>query len=219
MKPPPKFEGEFTSCIVRQARIYDFMDLVPFHYAGRWRWCLACVALGGRSPNSTLAENPKPAMDSVIAAVLVDLQREESFRAKPYPDSRGTTTIGWGTAIGEGITRTEGAYLLRERLVDTRKRLAEAWEPFEGMPAHVQVALLDMGYQLGVEGVVGNPRVTASGVCDRPRAARPPRCGFHDMLAALEREDYAAARAAALDSEWGRETAARARRVADALVK
>ena len=141
------------------------------------------------------AQHPKLAMDGVIAAVLVDLQREESFRPKPYPDSRGTATIGWGTAIGEGITRTEGAYLLRERLVDTRKRMVKAWTPFEAMPAHVQVALLDMGYQLGVEGVLE----------------------FHDMLAALVRGDYAAARAAALDSEWARETAARARRVVEGL--
>ena len=46
------------------------------------------------------------------------------------------------------------------------------------MSGHVQEALLDMAYQLGVDGLLG----------------------FHDMLAALERGDYQAAKAAALSS-------------------
>ena len=139
--------------------------------------------------------DPIPSMDSLIATVMVRLQQEENFEAKPYPDTLGGLTIGYGTAIGEGITRTEAAYLLRERLVDTRKRLAKAWTPFDAMSPHVQAALLDMGYQLGVEGVLE----------------------FDDMLAALERGDYAAAQAAALDSEWAVQTPARARRAVDAF--
>ena len=47
---------------------------------------------------------------------LARLKVEEGFRAKPYPDSRGVMTIGYGTNIGEGITRREGEYLLRERV-------------------------------------------------------------------------------------------------------
>ena len=167
----------------------------------------------------TAPAEPTAAMDSALATVMVRLQKEEDFRPKPYPDSRGTTTIGWGTAIGQGITRTEAAYLLRERLEDTQKRLAKAWAPFEDMPAHVKEAVLDMAYQLGVEGVVGEPRVIASGDCDKPKRDRPPGCGFHDMLAALVTGDYAAARAAALDSDWARETPGRAERVAAGLMK
>ena len=139
--------------------------------------------------------HPPPSMGQVDAAVIVQLQKDENFKAKPYRDTRDNLTIGWGTDLSEGITRTEAAYLLRERLADTRKRLAKAWAPFDAMPSHVQAALLNMGYQLGVGGVIE----------------------FHDMLAALERGDYAAARAAALESAWAHETPARARRVADAL--
>ena len=145
----------------------------------------------------TAPAGPAAGMDSALAIVMVRLQQEEEFRSKPYPDSRGTTTIGWGTAIGQGITRTEAAYLLRERLEDTRKRLAKAWAPYEDMPAHVKEAVLDMAYQLGVEGTIE----------------------FTVMLAALERGDYAAARAAALDSEWARQTPERAERVAAGLMK
>ena len=76
-----------------------------------------------------------------------------------------------------------------------------------------------MAYQIGCEGVVGDPGITASGNCDKPQADRPHGCGFHDMLAAIERGDFTAARAAALDSVWARETPARARMVADGLVK
>ena len=80
-----------------------------------------------------------------------------------------------------------------------------------------------MAYELRrSKGLAGDPRyqVAHQGTCDKPRADRPSGVlGFHDMLAALERGDWPAARAAALDSDWARETPARARRVADALVK
>lgn len=148
----------------------------------------SCDFRGGHNPEG---------MSQVGAAVIAQVQKDENFNPKPYLDTRGVLTIGYGTAIGNGITRTEAIYLLRERLVDTRKRLAKAWTPFDAMSPHVQAALLNMGYQIGVDGVIK----------------------FHDMLAALERGDLVAARAAALDSKWHKETPSRAQRFVDALIK
>ena len=136
-----------------------------------------------------------PELNMVVATVIGNLQREEGFSAKPYTDTRGCLTIGYGTAICEGITRTEAVYLLRERLIDTRARLASEWQPFKTMSSPVRVALLDMGYQLGVEGLLE----------------------FHDMLAALARGDLDGAVAAGKASDWYQETPKRAKRVLGAL--
>lgn len=134
-------------------------------------------------------------LGSEFVQLVQTLKSEEGFRSKPYLDSRGILTIGYGTDLAEGITETEGEYLLRERLRSTLERLRNAWGPFSGQPVRIQSALLDAAYQMGVQGVLG----------------------FHDMLAALERGDIPAARAAALDSDWARETPNRAKRVVESF--
>ena len=126
-------------------------------------------------------------------AELKRLKTEEAFRGMTYRDSRGHPTIGWGTK--EPITKAEGAWLLETRLADTRARLAEAWAPYLELNQARQGALLDMAYELGVEGLLG----------------------FHDMLAALERGNWAAASTAALASVWATEVPIRAIVIAAAL--
>lgn len=124
---------------------------------------------------------------------LVDrLKGEEGFKSKPYRDTRGILTIGYGTAIGLGITPQEAEILLRYRLVEKEKELASAWPPYGEQPGPIQSALLDMSYQLGVHGVLE----------------------FQDMLAALAGKDYETAARAVEQSAWNRETPKRVERVA-----
>ena len=101
---------------------------------------------------------------SVVEQTLARLKAEEGFSAKPYRDIEGVWTIGFGTAIGKGITRREGEYLLRDRLAATHEALTKELPWLSDAPAGQQSAILDMGYQLGAHGVLE----------------------FHDMLAALE---------------------------------
>ena len=170
----------------------------------------AAVALGGQS----ILDSPDaPPYEAVEAA----LQADEGFRAKPYRDTRGRLTVGYGTNLDAGLTKDEGAGLLRSRLDRNGRELAKLWKPFRLMRPEIQGALVEMSYQLGAEGVAGNPRVLASGGCDHPRAERPHGCGFHDMLAALTARDYEAAAREALASRWAEETPARASRVAKAF--
>ena len=119
-------------------------------------------------------------------AELKRLKTEEAFRGMVYPDSRGHPTVGWGTKLP--ITEAEGSWLLETRLADAHARLAKAWAPYEALNKARQGALLDMAYELGVEGLLG----------------------FHVMLAALERGHWAAASAAALASVWATEVPMRA---------
>ena len=50
--------------------------------------------------------------------------------------------------IGEGITRREGEYLLRERLAGTHEDLTGHLPWLSDAPQAQQLAILDMGYQL-----------------------------------------------------------------------
>ena len=131
--------------------------------------------------------------DAVVANVVVErLKTEEGFRAKPYRDTRGFLTVGYGTNLDAGILHTTGECMARSELETKLARLRKLWPPFDTMPAYTQIALLDMAYQEGVHGVLG----------------------FHDMLAALIAGDCHAAQSAALDSVWARETQKRAEGVA-----
>ena len=123
--------------------------------------------------------------------LIKTLKQEEGFRSHAYDDSRGVLSIGYGTNIGEGITRAEAEYLLRERLMQTWADLRKAWPAISTLPTSVQFAVLDMAYQLGVHGVLG----------------------FHKMLAALAGGDYNTAAKEADLSRWAIETPDRARRV------
>ena len=127
--------------------------------------------------------------------VLDRIKTEEGFSPKPYSDSRGVLTIGYGTNLAIGITEDEAAFLLHSRLTRVEHCLQRKWGPWRDMPGNVRDALTDMGYQLGCEGVLE----------------------FHDMLAALGNRDWTGAQAAALASKWARETPKRAHRVADEL--
>ena len=180
-----------------------------------WGLCLAGLCLLAIVvvviADTLIAEGDGDGPPSVIAT----LKTEEGFRGLPYDDTRGDATLGYGTKLP--ITKAEGAWLLETRLADTHAKLAKAWWPYGGLNHARQGVLLDMAYELGVVGVVGDPAITASGDCDKPRADRPPGCGFHDMLAALERGDWAGASVAALASLWATEVPMRAIVIAAAL--
>ena len=137
-------------------------------------------------------------------ALVSRIKHEEGFRALPYQDTRGFETIGYGTKFPlldsdwncdafthAGVTERQADCLLRSRLSDHYIELSHRWGPFNKQPEPVQMALLDMVYQLGVDGVLG----------------------FHEMLPALARHDYAAAIREAMDSVWDRETPSRVDRV------
>ena len=155
-------------------------------------WFVAAVCAAAALIIVTVKHLPSTEpIPTVLQSVESTLKKEEGFRSHPYPDTRGNLTIGYGTNISEGITLDEAEFLLTERLRRTGKDLAIEWPPYKSQPERVRAALLDMAYQIGVEGLME----------------------FKEMLTALERGDYTTARAQALDSSWARETPKRARRV------
>lgn len=128
------------------------------------------------------------------------IKAEEGWSAHVYPDSLGYATIGYGFLIdgrrGEGLPLVVAEFWLDYLLTKIRDELATRWPPFSAQPIDVRGALMEMAYQMGVDGVLG----------------------FQRMLAALERGDRAMAAADALDSVWHAQTPARCERVA-ALIR
>lgn len=128
------------------------------------------------------------------------LRRDEGEVLHAYSDSEGYLTIGVGILIdqrrGGGITKDESTYLLRNRIAEKTAEL-EARIPWcVRLDPVRKAALLNMAFQLGVDGVLGFPR----------------------MLACLRDERWAEAESHALDSDWARhDTPERAKRVARQL--
>ena len=125
------------------------------------------------------------------------IKRHEGFRRYAYECSEGRLTIGFGTMIepgGHGIPEYIAELLLLDYLSTLRSRF-EALDWFKALDPGRQNAVLEMGYQLGYDGVLG----------------------FRKMIRAIKASDWDAVLAEALDSRWARQTPARAKDVGGRL--
>lgn len=124
--------------------------------------------------------------------ILDQLKRDEGRRPKPYQDTQGVWTVGYGHNLTTGALSEDAmTQILRDDLqtADTACRSLPIWtdlsEPRRGV-------LLNMCFNLGFEGLMQ----------------------FRQMYAALEARDYERAADAMLDSRWARQVGARADRLA-----
>lgn len=133
----------------------------------------------------------------MIERLTTQLRRDEGEVLHAYQDHLGYWTIGIGRLIdrrkGGGISPAESAMLLANDIArvmaDVRRRLP--W--FDRLDPARQGVLLNMAFQMGVDGLLG----------------------FRNTLAMIERGDYDGAATGMLNSLWGREqTPARATRLA-----
>ncbi len=79
-----------------------------------------------------------------------DLMRDEGFRGKPYLDTEGKTTIGYGRNLDANpLDREEGEYLLER---DIKRALLEcdAFPWFHKLTYSRKCAVGNMMYQLGL---------------------------------------------------------------------
>lgn len=133
--------------------------------------------------------------------IITDLKRDEGFRSHAYQDHLGYWTIGIGRMIdkrkGGGISKEEADYLLLNDIWRVLDQLRDNLPWFDQLSESQQRALVNMGFQLGVGGVLK----------------------FRRMLAHLKSGNGEAARQEALDSLWARQTPYRALRVANLLAK
>lgn len=128
--------------------------------------------------------------------LIQQLDRDEGRKRFAYQDHLGFWTIGAGILIDErkggGLDDDEIDWLLLRRIEKARAALAKRLPWFAQLDRVRQDGLVNMAYQLGVDGVLGFPR----------------------MLAALRDQKWADAEHQALDSLWAKQTPERARRIA-----
>jgi len=126
------------------------------------------------------------------------LKKFEGYRAHPYRDSLGYLTIGYGRLVepgmSNGISELEATFLLENDIAAVYEDLADfPW--FLELDRPRQECLIEMAFQLGVNGLLG----------------------FRNMLHAVRMGQWDRAYAEALDSRWARQTPNRAEDVARRL--
>jgi lysozyme len=136
----------------------------------------------------------------MFSELIAQLRRDEGEKLHVYKDSLGFYTIGVGRLVdgrrGGGITKEESAYLLLNDIakVDSRLQTELPWivtlsEPRRGV-------LMNMGFQLGVDGLLG----------------------FKNTLAMIQQGEYAKAAHNMLLSLWAKQTPERAERLARQMI-
>jgi len=130
----------------------------------------------------------------VAEQLLVD----EGLRLKPYRCTAGKLTIGVGRNLdGRGISETEALLLLDNDIGDCWTRLSANLPWLADAPEGVQEVLVNMAFNLGVEGLLG----------------------FSTALGHLQARRYAEAARAMLASKWARQVGKRAERLAERVLK
>jgi len=125
---------------------------------------------------------------TLLQTVTDDLKSDEGWRSKGYLDHLGVPTIGYGFTW---LTKEEGEFLLNNRVQLVYSHLSMQIDGFENMPPMVQRALINMAYQLGIEGLLK----------------------FRKTIQHIKAGRYKEAADEALDSLWAKQTPNRAKRV------
>ena len=154
------------------------------------------VATIGHAMGLLLSAPPQPqhykGIRMNLEALKADLKRDEGLKLKPYTDTVGKLTIGYGRNLEMGITGHEAEVMLdtdiARCIVDLDLRIR--W--WRDLPEPAQRGLANLCFNIGL-----------------PRLLK-----FEKMLAALERGDMETAAREALDSKWARQVGDRAQRIA-----
>ena len=132
------------------------------------------------------------ALSLLIQYLMVD----EGFRSKPYKDTVGKLTIGYGRNLEDrGITEREAYKLLKNDAYEVMTQLDKVFPWWSTLTASRQCAVANMGFNLGIKGLLK----------------------FKRMLKALEEKKYHTAAEEALDSKWAKQVGDRAERIANII--
>ena len=88
------------------------------------------------------------------AEIEKQLIKHEGLRLKPYKCPAGRLTLGIGRNLDDkGITEKEALYLLKNDIVECMNDLDIIFlDQFNTWPDNIQMALIDMRFQLGGKG-------------------------------------------------------------------
>ena len=93
---------------------------------------------------------------SAVDLALPRLQLEEGFRALPYKDTNGHTTVGYGFNVDAGLSRAAASALLIAQAGETHEALLKfSW--YANLDEVRQSACLDIAVNEGVHGLLHFP--------------------------------------------------------------
>lgn len=128
-----------------------------------------------------------------VSSLMLLLAKYEGCSLKPYKDTLGKWTIGYGRCLDtRGISGDEAQYLLRNDAALALNHCIETYPWFAGLSEIRQNVVAAMDFQMGDAGIGA----------------------FHHMLEALRIGNYQEAAAQMLMSEWASQTPGRAKDMA-----
>ena len=121
--------------------------------------------------------------------LMAMIAKHEGLSLRPYKDSVGFTTIGYGRNLDSvGISKDEAEFMLKNDIAVAVKELLKIFPNFVGLTQNRQNALIDMMYNLG---------------SSRFR-------GFYRMIKAIVEERFQDAAQEMLQSRWATQVGQRA---------
>ena len=124
------------------------------------------------------------------------LKRDEGLRLKPYRDTVGKLTIGYGRNLDDnGISKYEAEAMLRNDVADVYAECRREFPWFAALDEAREAVVVSMVFNLGMTKFRG----------------------FHNTIAAIARADYEDAASRMLQSKWATQVGNRAIRLAQAM--
>ncbi len=124
--------------------------------------------------------------------LVLMIKKHEGFKNKPYLDTVGKLTIGYGRNLDDnGISRGEADFMILNDINRAIKEL-ENYSWYLVAPLKVKQALIDMNFNLGLSRFLS----------------------FRKMIRALIYKDYKEAAREALNSKWASQVGDRAKTIA-----
>lgn len=125
------------------------------------------------------------------------LKIDEGFRSRPYRCTAGKLTIGYGRNIEDvGISQNEALFMLREDIKKVKAQCHEKISFFNHLSESRQEALVNMAFNLGINGLLK----------------------FKKTLALMEKGDFKQASEEVLRSKWALQVGERAKRISKQIL-
>ena len=131
-------------------------------------------------------------------ALETELREDEGYKTFVYKDSLGFDTIGIGFLVDRrkgGLRPEEISFILKNRIGLAAQDMDRRIPWWRTLSPNRQRVLLNMAYQMGVDGLLG----------------------FVNTLRMVQNEDFAGAAEGMLNSLWAKQTPARAKRLSDRM--
>ena len=132
----------------------------------------------------------------VSLELLSSIRKHEGFRAKVYKDTLGFDTIGYGFAVKDLVLDEDICNIILQRKLESLIRSIEfKFKWYADLPNAVKDVVIEMCYQLGVNGV----------------------SRFKKTIEHLKNEEWELAAEESLRSKWAKQTPNRAKALSDRI--